>query len=139
MKAVYSTTFALARQQKSIGLHLLAIFAATILFGKEAKKMKTYTEAIHAKRVKKMLGRKDPCIHCPGAPNLLSGKGLLKGYTEGDRILSSNQICTICRKFVKAKYCPCTNFGTEEAIKRTWIALEEKGYLEEKGEKQHER
>ena len=42
--------------------------------------------------------------------------------------------CVICREFVGADSpgawsCPCIILGKDEAIKRTWINLEEKGYI----------
>lgn len=44
-----------------------------------------------------------------------------------------NTFCKICFKFIDLKgdmeECPCDILGCDEAIKRTWFALEEKGYI----------
>ena len=85
-----------------------------------------YTEKIHAKRLLGMLNKKNPCQEtCP------AGK-----YYSFFR--ENGKDCNLCRDFVGAKgnperifdaRCPCNILGREEAIKRTWIALEEKGYI----------
>ena len=92
--------------------------------------MRTYTEKIHAERVLKMLGEKDPCLCCPaqrrfktGTPFIFDSYSIIKGRFVG--------VCDVCRDFVGIPYvCPCQYLGGKEAIKRTWIALEAKGYLE---------
>jgi hypothetical protein len=86
-----------------------------------------YTEKIHVERLLKMLNKKNPCAHCPAGPNYSSSQGILNKFIETDSEVF--QTCRICRGFVGAKEtCPCWEFG-KEAIKRTWIALEEKGYI----------
>ena len=57
-----------------------------------------YTEKIHAKRLLGMLEKKDPCACCASFLGL---------YPTSD--------------------CPCCELQ-DEAVKRTWITLEEKGY-----------
>jgi hypothetical protein len=77
--------------------------------------MKEYTEAIHAKKVARILGYKNICSSCP----------------VGNFTLYSSDPCDVCRDFVGVKdwLCPCNSFGKKEAIKRTLLALEEKGYI----------
>jgi len=86
-----------------------------------------YTERIHASRLLKMLEKKNPCLCCPAAVDFNGSecpKELWKDTTNP---------CDICMNFVGAsnffKRCPCHNFGQKQAIKTTWIALEEKGYI----------
>jgi len=79
--------------------------------------MKEYTEAIHAKMLLKMLEKKRPCWECPA-----------------NEIPTNKQCCTVCQRFVGLKYineicCPCNRLGGKRAIKRTWLALKEKGYI----------
>ena len=90
---------------------------------------KKYTEEDHAENLIKILEEENTCSKCPG--------------TYGGTYLSNT--CYICTKFVKIKHtqfmsvalsnpsltsCPCNYLGEKEAIKRSWIALEEKGYLD---------
>ena len=82
-----------------------------------------YTEKIHAKRLLGMLNKEDPCSCCP------AGKGYNFEAFIGDEYRNESK-CTICRGFVGVSYgCPCLCLGKDEAIKCTWIALEEKGYI----------
>lgn len=90
---------------------------------------KEYTEAIHAERVQKMLEKKDPCACCPAAP-------YFKNDILSDSMWEGGAACEICCSFLGYNYppdnddaCPCYFLGSEEAIKRTWIALEAKGYV----------
>ena len=93
--------------------------------------MRKYTEKIHAARLLKMLEEKEPCMCCPATPyfksNLQSDTMWFNSYIEGEHP------CDICKDFVgldnRYTDCPCYELG-KEAIKLTWIALEEKGYLE---------
>ena len=82
-----------------------------------------YTVDIHAKRLLKILSKKEPCEWCPAAP-----------YYDPNVLCDipyDNIPCEICRDFVGCSYrCPCIYFGHEKAIKLTWMALEESGYLE---------
>ena len=81
--------------------------------------METYTEEIHAECLLEMLEQKSPCSHCP--------------ITFLNKTYCYNSRCHICRSFVNTPElfgCPCHMLGFHEAIKRTWLALEEKGYLD---------
>lgn len=97
------------------------------------KKQQAYTEKLHAHRMKLMLRRKDPCGLCPKMKDFEIGFGrlLTTGVTlwEGDRSMGTGS-CKVCQEFVGiTRNCPCFALGKERAIKRTWLALEEKGYL----------
>ena len=93
--------------------------------------MRTYTEKIHGARLLKMMKKKNPCLCCPATPyfkdNLPSETMWRNSYILGEHP------CDICKEFVgldnQYTDCPCNELG-KKAIKRTWIALEEKGYLE---------
>lgn len=85
--------------------------------------MARYTEGVHAKRLIKTLEHPDTCYKCPA------------GFAK------ISDSCPVCREFVELKgecsqmlksvKCPCYALGSEEAVKRSWIALEAKGYLEQ--------
>lgn len=77
-----------------------------------------YTEEVHVENLLSMLEKDDPCSICPAESNV--------------------DICRVCLSFVgapwhartKTRYgCPCQRYGGEKAIKWTWLALEERGYL----------
>jgi hypothetical protein len=89
-----------------------------------------YTEKIHAERLIKTLERKPhnyggcPAAHeCDGT------------YKVSRRWLKKPAPCKICMGFIgldinKAESeCPCSELGDVEAFKRSWITLEEKGYV----------
>ena len=48
-----------------------------------------------------------------------------------------DRFCNFCRSFIglrrvpyhKKFRCPCETLGSEEAVKRSWLAIEESGYL----------
>lgn len=88
-----------------------------------------YTEKVHAVRLLKMLEHKNPCAYCP--PNHRSNQ---MGEPEPYWTDSKTHPCIVCTSFVgisdAPESCPCYYFGPQEAIKRTWLALEEKGYLD---------
>lgn len=74
------------------------------------KTIEKINEKIHANALLELLNKKNPCSYCP--------------YDGGI------QRCHRCAKFLNAAFgCPCHILGKKEAIKRTWIALEEKGYI----------
>ena len=98
--------------------------------------MKKYTEKIHAKRLLAILEKKDTCDCCPAGKRYSSSQ-LRSNWVNMD------DICCICQTFVGLKYvsheecflygkrvCPCYRFGRKKAIKRSWEALEEKGYIQ---------
>lgn len=92
------------------------------------KKRDTYKEetmitwAEHAQGLIDMLENGNVCNACP---------------QEMDRSCSPD--CMLCQDFLGYRevhkhgtgsfVCPCHHFGHEEAVKRTWIALEEEGYI----------
>ena len=96
-----------------------------------------YTEAIHAKRLLGMLNRKNPCLCCPKCRNYssVSGNQYMPWQQEYE---DDKDSCLICRDFLEitsdgnsySGFCPCYVLGEQEAIKQTWLALEEKGYLD---------
>ena len=77
-----------------------------------------YTEAIHAEALIMMMEKESPCNWCPAE--------------QSER----SEACVVCEEFVGIVQglflndCPCRELGQQEAIKRTWIALEESGYLD---------
>lgn len=99
------------------------------------------TKKLHAKVMLRMLEDEEKvCTRCPG---LLAEQMFGINFNMcGD----SGAYCRLCTNFVSkrseqlpgANYnnvevpnkCPCYKFGFDEAIKRTWIALEAGGYLD---------
>jgi hypothetical protein len=79
-----------------------------------------YTEAVHARRLIRML-KKDNLVHrCPALRNFADPacEGINHNY------------CHVCRKFVDINNgCPCLVFGEKEAIRRTEDALKRKRYM----------
>jgi len=76
-----------------------------------------YTEKQHAKNLINMLeNSRSVEFQCPAA------------YRR------TYDTCSICRNFISlsplVKLCPCYALKCKKAIKRTWLALEEKGYLD---------
>jgi len=92
-----------------------------------------YTEAEHAKNLLRMLEEPYPCDLCPA--------GFKRPFAPKD------ECCRVCQEFIgmwttqtsvfplreiyfgRFAPCPCKYYGEREAIKRTWLALEEKGYI----------
>lgn len=96
-----------------------------------------YTEKIHARRLLWILNKKNPCLCCPAAP-----KFSIAHHDSPDELWSSDSdSCKICQEFIGMEVerpnstekvyasCPCNNMSTHEVLKRTWLALEEKGYI----------
>ena len=84
-----------------------------------------YKEKEHAESLITILEGKSLCVSCPFAISL--------HYAE-----TSDYVCNTCKMFIglpkitdpfKDK-CPCHLLGVDEANKQSWLALEEKGYLE---------
>ena len=86
------------------------------------KKEKLYTREIHIDRLRKMLKRKKPCSCCPRGYRYTM-------YNDGPWD-NSGEACDICLDFIglgefKGNVtCPCYELGEEEALKRTYLALE---------------
>ena len=98
-----------------------------------------YTEKIHAKRLLGMLNKNNPCLCCPQERRygiLAEGKAW-EDYSNmpwQEDLHNVDNACYICLEFLNIKqdgseWCPCLILGEKEAIKRTWLALEEKGYI----------
>ena len=101
--------------------------------------MYNYTEKMHAKRMLLILENPDPCGKCPVFKKLLIHYEDQPHSDIFSKIFNCNGedsgVCEMCLNFIDMYYdrrtynCPCYVLGKEEAIKRTWIALEEKGYI----------
>jgi len=99
--------------------------------------MTIYNKNFHAKRVLKMMEREDVCSCCPAMVRFGKAGKKIKKVPLANAKDKWNElsfgVCSICQSFVGLRSgCPCITLGKEEAIKRTWLALEEGGYLEEK-------
>lgn len=85
----------------------------------------TYTEKLHAYRLKKLFEREEPWRGCPAAKGFDSGKSPddLWNYEKRDP-------CKVCTEFVGLKSkdrCPC--FALKDPIGETHQALKQKGYF----------
>ena len=83
--------------------------------------MKKYTEAIHAEGLLKIFDREKPCRYCPAPAMHIKYEINFEDFP-----------CNICWDFIGMSPhigCPCIVLGKHEAAKRTWLALEEKGYI----------
>jgi hypothetical protein len=89
----------------------------------------TYTRKLHAHRVELMLNKPgELCGRCPAGRGFQYTQPL---YLRDQSI--NNSVCYICRDFVcrdvpgyedePPERCPCYQFGSELAIKRTLAAL----------------
>jgi len=89
-----------------------------------------YTEKLHAKRLLGMLNKPDPCLCCPKTRFYEIGSNHISAVDD------SMDACRVCEEFVGIlpvaglNSCPCYTLGEQRAIRLTWIALEEKGYLD---------
>lgn len=88
-----------------------------------------YNMELHAQGLIEILESVVPtCLRCPATQ-----VGFIFYYDHKGKLP-----CTLCRTFVGVdpnidptkKGCPCNALGHKEAIKRTWIALDEGGYLD---------
>jgi hypothetical protein len=81
----------------------------------------------HAKALIKLLEKPDACLRCPHQIRIH------EYHTNRSRCES---ICRECLQVVgleqtdRVDTCPCPEIGPHEAIKRTWITLEEEGHLD---------
>ena len=95
----------------------------------------------HAKRIIELLESQRPCNACPC--QALSDRyhryvdhGDIVRAIAADRAID-NYCFNICRSFIsitededeEGNQCPCFIFGPEGAAKRTWLALEAKGFI----------
>ncbi len=88
-----------------------------------------YTEKVHAERLLKMLKKKDPCMCCPAQPYFKTETTFGIDSIELDSA-GRRGACKICQDFIGIRHdCPCCKLKKEEALKRTWLALEAKGYI----------
>ena len=94
---------------------------------------KVYTEKIHAGQLLRLLESNNPCDHCVASYNL--------HVTIAGMWINSYDVCEICKQFLGytennkphsriPSGCPCHQLGEKEAFKRSWIQLENKGYLD---------
>jgi len=93
-----------------------------------------YTEKEHAERMLQILSMPNPCMKCPAFVDLTVDYYDNDGYFIYGDYPRYTGVCKICKKFIgfgdkELNGCPCTELGKEEAIKFTWLALEEKGYI----------
>ncbi|KKM75043.1 hypothetical protein LCGC14_1394220 [marine sediment metagenome] len=101
------------------------------------KRKRKYTEAVHAKRVQKVIEKERPGNHCPAGRKFKKEPIYeLWEAPRGDEIPEIKKPCFICTEFLglrhytpMGEYCPCHRLGTKRAVKLTWLALKEKGYL----------
>ena len=98
---------------------------------------KRYTEEIHAQNLLHILEQEDTCLWCPA--KVENGNSPHTGKFISDIWLDGPvNPCTICWDFINQMEayttggCPCGRLGPEKASKYSWLALEEKGYLEHK-------
>jgi len=95
-----------------------------------------YTEKVHARRLIQMLNRGGKvCRSCPAARGFsyTSSPGELWSYWSTDMKTALHQ-CKVCTSFLGAEFtsiinCPCSILGEELAVKKSWEALKEKGYV----------
>ena len=93
---------------------------------------KNYTKRVHAERLIKVLEKVDTCNKCPGAHRFHQDNSANDMWTHTEDSIWSRPACAICKSFVgmhKYNDCPCIELGHNEAVKRSWLALEEKGYI----------
>lgn len=92
-----------------------------------------YTEKLHAQGLLLIFSEDISCLKCPKTWIAR------KIGTDFQHCLTSNMAptycATICNKFIglkvpkKKPICPCNRLGPAKATKKTWLALEKKGYL----------
>ena len=102
--------------------------------------LREYTEQEHAKRLIKLLELPEgPCYRCPAEIDLTEDMTM---DIRDQWIVNEEDhknICIVCVSFIgvntknvdlSGPICPCFFIRKETVIKISWLALEEKGYLE---------
>lgn len=105
--------------------------------------LREYTEQEHAKRLIKLLELPGgPCDHCPACSTRYNIFDPRCTEIEDQWIVNEEDhknICIVCVSFIgvntknvdlSGPICPCFFIRKETVIKISWLALEEKGYLE---------
>ena len=103
--------------------------------------MRPYTQDEHARHLLKLLENQDPCDKCVATFCHQTPEPFFGRYRSGIHIWGIYQydICKVCVEFVgytanfinpEESWCPCHMLGEDEAIKQSWIALEDGGYLD---------
>lgn len=101
--------------------------------------MEIYTEKKHAERLIKLLENPRPCDRCVAVyGNNLNIACFIDNIWKNDN--TDKEVCSICLQFIdlntekrhdkSESWYPCHKLGEKEALKKSWIALEEKGYLD---------
>jgi len=101
------------------------------MYRRKRTRILTYNPDIHAKRLIRMFESSE-CCGCPVTRKFKPRNRPipLARNPEAEGVMA--KVCRLCKTFIKVPItdsCPCLALGKEEAVKRTWIALEEKGYL----------
>lgn len=77
--------------------------------------VKKYVEASHINALLELISQPESCSICP--------------YLLQNKFPSADD-CATCLSFVNAiDWCPCNYFGPHEALKRTYLKLEEIGVI----------
>lgn len=97
-----------------------------------------YTEQEHARNLIKLLEDDNTCCGCPVPFRIRLSNVETVPRTGNLYGCSCENNMTICKEFIGVnsshtdrEMCPCNHLGKENAVKLTWIALEEKGYLDD--------
>ena len=94
-----------------------------------------YTEKLHAEGLLEIFSQEKPCGHCPSKImrerlSIHSWSGERWDFIINDKTTPQ---CDVCWDFIggdRWAICPCRDDNETRAAKATWLALEEKGYLE---------